>query len=154
VVFFNSFLFYDARPIAVGLPGVRTEEIIYTKRPPAETRELRNVFDRKVRPDYLKSLSENPENIQHLKNAGIYDSGISRMQQGKLPSRDWQVHHDLPLDDGGTNSFNNLTLIKNDPYHKVITNYQNTVTRSMKPGDSQTLDWPIIDLDVYPPPLL
>lgn len=139
---------------AVGLPGVRTEEIVYTKRPPAETRELRNVFDRKVRPDYLKSLSENPENIQHLKNAGIDDHGISRMQQGKLPSRDWQVHHDLPLDDGGTNSFNNLTLIKNEPYHKVITNYQNAVTRGMKPGDSQTLDWPIINLDVYPPPLL
>jgi hypothetical protein len=101
----------------------------------------------------LKSMSETPENIQHLRNSGIDEVGISRMQEGKLPNRDWQVHHIKPLDDGGTNNFNNLTLIKNDPYHKVLTNYQNSVTRGMKPGESLTLDWPMIDVDIYPPPL-
>jgi hypothetical protein len=98
-------------------------------------------------------MSETPENIQHLRNSGINEVGISRMQEGKLPNRDWQVHHIKPLDDGGTNNFNNLTLIKNDPYHKVLTNYQNSVTRGMKPGESLKLDWPMIDVDIYPPPL-
>jgi len=28
----------------------------------------------------------------------------------------------------------NQVLIKNDPYHKVITNEQNSLTKGMKPG--------------------
>ncbi|MFZ0155775.1 HNH endonuclease [Pseudomonas sp. Hg3Tf] len=44
------------------------------------------------------------------------------MQMGKLPNREWQVHHVKPLDDGGTNAFDNLTMIKNDPCHTAINN--------------------------------
>lgn len=62
----------------------------------------------------------------------------------------WQVHHKLPLDDGGTNSYDNLVLIKNDPYHKVITNAQMNATRGLKPGESKTMNWPIPDGFVYP----
>jgi hypothetical protein len=34
------------------------------------------------------------------------------------------MHHLLPLDDGGTNATSNLVLIKNDPDHMLITQYQ------------------------------
>ncbi|MGG1688404.1 HNH endonuclease signature motif containing protein [Pseudalkalibacillus sp. NRS-1564] len=36
-----------------------------------------------------------------------------------LKRNGYQVHHKLPLDDGGNNDLSNLILIKNDPNHKV-----------------------------------
>ncbi|MBM7602815.1 hypothetical protein JOC75_000785 [Metabacillus crassostreae] len=45
----------------------------------------------------------------------------------------------------------NLVLIKNHPYHKVITNEQNSLTKGMKPGDSKIVDFPIPEGDIYPP---
>ncbi|GLU40018.1 hypothetical protein Pssp01_41110 [Pseudomonas sp. NBRC 100443] len=57
-----------------------------------------------------------------------------------------------PLDDGETNSFDNLTLIKNEPYHKIITNVQRTLTKGMGAGDSEMVEWPMIETRIYPPP--
>ena len=61
----------------------------------------------------------------------------------------YQVHHELPLDDSGTNDFSNLVLIKNEPYHKVVTNYQNSIARTMKIGESKEDLWPIIGKNIY-----
>ena len=72
------------------------------------------------------------------------------MKEGLVPEC-WQVHHKLPLDDSGDNSFDNLVLIKNEPYHKVITNYQNSVTRGLKEGDCKTVKFPIVEGSIYPP---
>nr|MBP3282926.1 hypothetical protein [Treponema sp.] len=72
------------------------------------------------------------------------------MKEGLVPEG-WQVHHKLPLDDSGDNSFDNLVLIKNEPYHKVITNYQNSVTRGLKEGDCKTVKFPIVEGSIYPP---
>lgn len=47
------------------------------------------------------------------------------------------------MDDGGTDDFSNLVLIKNDPYHKVITNYQISLTKGLEVGESIKVDWPI-----------
>jgi hypothetical protein len=52
---------------------------------------------------------------------------IARMKDGLNP-KGWKVHHNLPLDDGGTNDFTNLVLIKNDPYHKAVTNEHNSLS--------------------------
>ena len=57
----------------------------------------------------------------------------------------YQVHHELILDDGGTNDFSNLVLIKNEPYHKVIINYQNSIARTMKIGESKEVLWPSLE---------
>ena len=62
----------------------------------------------------------------------------------------WQVHHKFPLDDSGTNDFSNLVLIKNDPYHKVITNYQKAATKGVSVGSSNYIKWPIIEGTIYP----
>ncbi|WP_317451540.1 HNH endonuclease [Pseudoalteromonas maricaloris] len=48
---------------------------------------------------------------------------VAKLADGKVP-KGWQVHHKIPLDDGGTNSFNNLVLIRNSPEHSVFTTYQ------------------------------
>ncbi|AQL39846.1 PAAR domain-containing protein [Pseudomonas syringae] len=134
------------------LPGVWTENMAYTKRAPADARLLRNEFDSRIRGSFLKSISDTPENISALKNSGLSDAEIGNIKTGKLPNEDWQVHHIKPLDDGGTNSFENLVLIKNEPYHKVLTNFQNSFTRTLTPGESKIVDWPMINGNIYPPP--
>ena len=63
----------------------------------------------------------------------------------------WQVHHKLPLDDGGTNSFDNLVLIKNDPHHIALTNAQRTLVGDLAVGQSRQVDFPIPRGFVYPP---
>ena len=73
---------------------------------------------------------------------------VKKLKEGLVP-KGYQVHHELPLDDSGTNDFSNLVLIKNDPYHKVITNYQNSIARTMKIGESKEVLWPIIGKNIY-----
>jgi hypothetical protein len=62
----------------------------------------------------------------------------------------YQVHHKLPIDDGGTIDFSNLILIINDPYHRILTKTQKTLTKGMKVGESIKYKWPIPDDFVYP----
>lgn len=71
------------------------------------------------------------------------------MRNGNVP-HNYSVHHKLPLDDGGTNSFDNLVLTKNEPYHKIFTNMQSNVTRKMLPGESKTILWAIPSGSIYP----
>ncbi|EJS11206.1 hypothetical protein [Bacillus mycoides] len=131
------------------LEDVKVEDITYTKRPREEAEQLRKTFDSKVRQEFLKSLVNDPVKLTELKEAGITDGNIELMKQGRPPVG-WQVHHNLPLDDGGTNAFENLTLIQNHPYHKAITNTQRTLTRHLQDGDSADISWPIPKYNIYP----
>ncbi|WP_392564616.1 hypothetical protein RHO13_03935 [Orbus wheelerorum] len=125
---------------------IELRKIEYIKRSPEELISLRNNFNQGVRQKFLKNLSEN-DNL--LKEIGFNDIDIQKIKNGRVPDG-WQIHHNLPLDDSGTNDFNNLVLIRNDPYHKVITNYQNSVSKGMISGDKIEVDWPIIRSSVYP----
>jgi hypothetical protein len=148
----------DSRPDFVGklkgeevkLPNVKTEKVTFNKRNPNETAQLRKDFN-KVRKNLMKSMTDNPEKIKELKKSGISDNDIEDMKEYGLVPDGWQVHHKTPLDQGGTNDVENLVLIKNHPYHKVITNEQNSLTKGMKPGDSKIVDFPIPKGDIYPP---
>jgi hypothetical protein len=84
-----------------------------------------------------------------LKKAVTPDE-IKDLKDGVKPGA-FQVHHKIPLDDGGTNSFDNLVLIKNDPYHMAITNEQIALTRGMKEGERKTIQWPVPEGFVYAP---
>jgi hypothetical protein len=55
------------------------------------------------------------------------------------------------LDDGGTNNIDNLVLIKNDPYHQVITNAQDKLTGALNSGDTRIIRFPVPDGIIYPP---
>lgn len=134
------------------LPGVKVESFVYVKRAPSELKLLRDEFNKSSRAEFLKGLSNSAEKRAFLGRAGLDEVGIANVQNGRLPSREWQVHHVKPLDDGGTNEFGNLTLIKNEPYHKVLTNLQLKLTKGMVAGDSRVVKWPMIESNVYPSP--
>lgn len=149
------------------LPGVKTKSISYTKRPPADAKALRDKFDSKAeyasgtktldprplagnRSNFLKGLTKDPNKVKALKKAGLTDANIDRMKNGGCPPG-WQVHHKLPLDDGGTNAPDNLVLMQDDPHHFTVTAAQKTLTKNMKPGETKVLEWPIPSGFVYPP---
>ncbi|MCX7111601.1 MAG: PAAR domain-containing protein [Proteobacteria bacterium] len=133
----------------VELPNVKTQEFNYVKRDQAITEILRKEFNATAKPKFLKKLSSDTEKIPQLKKAGLTDADIADMQEG-FPPDGWQVHHKIPLDDGGNNSNENLMLIENEPYHKVITNEQKWLTGDLKSGESRIVKFPIPDGYIYP----
>ncbi|HLM58672.1 MAG TPA: hypothetical protein VK422_21390 [Pyrinomonadaceae bacterium] len=139
------------RGARVELPGVTVRSISYTKRSADELATLRNAFNSTERAGFVRSLANDPAKVAQLRRAGLNDDQIRMLADGKIP-QGWQVHHKLPLDDGGTNDYSNLVLIKNEPYHKVITNAQNSATRGMTEGQTRLIEqWPIPPGFVYPP---
>ncbi|WP_338464450.1 HNH endonuclease signature motif containing protein [Franconibacter daqui] len=123
---------------------VEVTPVLYIKRATDETFMLRKEFASIVRKAFLKKIA----NSEMAVNTFTPDM-IKRMSAGRTPSG-WQVHHKLPLDDSGSNNFDNLILMKNDPYHKAFTNYQFMMTRTMKTGDSKIIPWVIPHGSIYP----
>ncbi|GIN25623.1 T7SS effector LXG polymorphic toxin [Bacillus licheniformis] len=133
----------------VTLKSVSEREITYTKRNRDEFKTLRNQFNSSVRKNFLMNLAVDSKKVDQLINAGLTKADIENMKKGLVPDG-YQVHHKLPLDDGGTNDFENLVLIKNDPYHKALTNAQRTLTKGLKVGESTEIKWPVPDGFIYP----
>jgi len=131
------------------LKNMKKKKIKYSKRTKKAREKLRNQFNNNEREAFLKDIANDPKKVEKLKKSGLTDIDMKLMKDGKVPDG-FQVHHKVPLDDGGTNSFDNLVLMKNDPYHKALTNLQNSLTKGMKPGDTQYFDWPIADGFIYP----
>ncbi|GEM_PF-3123802 len=133
----------------ITLRGIDIKDLHYVERPDEEQQELRKQFDSKYRKQFLKNTAGNPDNLETLKKAGLTDRDIQMMQNGKVPPG-YQVHHKIPLDDGGTNDFSNFVLIKNDPPHKAITNYQMHLVKGIHDGGSPDLKWPVPPGFIYP----
>ena len=130
-------------------PGYKTlARFNYTKRSPEDRKRLRREFDSSGRKNFLKRLAAEDPNA--LREAGISDRAIARMRKrGKLP-KGWQVHHKKPIDDNGDNRESNLVLIKDDPAHQAVTQFGNSVISGMKPGETRTVEWPIVPGKIYP----
>lgn len=107
------------------------QDIELKKRSFSELNQLRSEFNATVRKEFLKDLGKE---VEYLKDAGFNDVDILKIQNGYVPTG-WQVHHKIPLDGGGTNSYDNFVLIQNEPYQKVLTNYQNSVMKNMNESD-------------------
>ncbi|HCB3587583.1 TPA: HNH endonuclease [Citrobacter koseri] len=114
------------------------------RRAPTEAAVLRRDFNNSVRKNFLINLAKTPDAISRFNSEDIL-----RMSNGTVP-KDYNVHHKLPLDDSGTNTFDNLVLIGNEPYHKIFTNMQSTVIRGMLPGESKVTPWAIPSGSIYP----
>lgn len=126
------------------LNNIEVKEINYIKRDPSETMLLRKEFNNTVRKKFLNQLSSSSD------AANVFEpSDLFKMSKGTVPDG-WEVHHKLPLDDGGTNAFDNLSLIEKEPFHKVLTNMQRTSTRGMLPGDSKVIPWVMPNGSIYP----
>jgi hypothetical protein len=139
------------RGAAVELRGVSLRRIEYTKRAVEHLARLRAEFNSSVRKAFLRDLASDPVKVARLRSAGLSHAQIELMSNGGCP-KGWQVHHKLPLDDGGTNELDNLVLSKYDPYHKVLTNHQIALTRGLQPGETRLLEFPVPDDFVYPLP--
>lgn len=115
----------------------------------------RNEFDQKERATWLSDIGKNrsPE----LLAAGISRQDIDRMAiTGKAPDG-YQVHHRIPLDDGGTNSSTNFILIKDDIEHRALHGYYNPAElriRLLAAGETAIVAFPVPPEDtlIYPNP--
>lgn len=126
------------------LNNIEVKEINYVKRDPSETMFLRKEFNNIVRKKFLNQLSNSSD------AANVFEpSDLFKMSKGTAPDG-WEVHHKLPLDDGGTNAFDNLSLVEKEPFHKVLTNMQRTSTRGMLPGESKVTPWVMPTGSIYP----
>lgn len=132
----------------ISLKGFYLKRLRYIKRNRAEYLSLIAKFkgDKK---NFLKYLASDESAINELIGRGFSKQDISTFKAGKVPPK-YQVHHKIPLDDGGTNDFDNLVLILHDPYHKALTSYQNKLTRKLNVGEKLEIDWPIVDSKIYP----
>jgi hypothetical protein len=126
--------------------------IEFRKRLDDERERLRREFDASRRAAYLRHLAE--ARRAELATAGLTDKDLSLMERGMVPPK-YDVHHILPLDDGGDNSFKNLILIRSRCEHSALSAYQNSFTRGLGPGEVKTVDYPVPDAErrfaVYPP---
>lgn len=124
--------------------GITITDINYIKRNSAEAALLRKEFDSTVRRTFIKEIANTPDAVNIFSS-----SQLLRMKNGKSPEG-WDVHHKLPLDDSGTNSFNNLVLIEKEPYHKIFTNMQRSAAKNLVPGESRITPWAIPTGSIYP----
>ncbi len=62
----------------------------------------------------------------------------------------YQVHHKLPLDDSGNNSFDNLVLISTRPEHAAFTTTQKHITKNLTPTGTNIVLWPKPQGIIYP----
>ncbi|MFP3439085.1 HNH endonuclease signature motif containing protein [Pantoea sp. SIMBA_133] len=126
------------------LDDVNVSKINYVRRDRAEYAALRSQFNSSVRPKFLKSLSDHPDALS------TFDSkDLQRLAKGNVPPG-WQVHHKIPLDDGGTNELDNLVLIQNSPYHSALTKSQAIITKGVPYNSCSEVLWPSPKGVIYP----
>lgn len=126
------------------LNDMNVTELNYMRRDRTEYNALRHQFNNIVRPDFLKSLSGHPDALL------TFDpNDLMKLTNGKVPSG-WQVHHKLPLDDGGTNALDNLILIQNSPYHSALSKTQAIITKDLPYNASTKVLWPSPNGVIYP----
>lgn len=140
-------IFLSLKGELVNLKGIIVDKAFpYLKRSKADTEVLRKAFQSTEKKKFLDYLLKDEA---ALKKKGLTDSDIARMKDGLNP-KGYDVHHKYPLDDSGTNKMDNLVLIKNDPYHKSLTVYQNSVTKDLLPGETKIITWYTMSGSVYP----
>lgn len=126
------------------LKNVDVVKMDYVRRSPAERDLLRREFDSSIRKNFLKDIADNPEVVKRL---DTFDRNI--LAKGFVPDG-YQVHHKLPLDDSGDNSFDNLVLISTRPEHAAFTTAQKRITASLNPTGTNIVLWPKPQGIIYP----
>jgi hypothetical protein len=143
---------------ARNLTGVSYRRVEYTRKSDrALYRTERLEFDRKIRSDWLRDIGK--DRSQELLAAGLSQQDINRMCAiGKAPDG-YQVHHRIPLDDGGTNDSSNFILIKDNVEHRAMHGYYNPAElriRLLADGETAVVALPVPPEDtlIYPNPAM
>lgn len=133
---------YKKNPVL--LQRIDIVKMDYVRRSPVERDLLRREFDSGVRKNFLKDIANNPEVVKRLDTLDR-----NTLAKGFVPDG-YQVHHKLPLDDSGNNSFDNLVLISTRPEHAAFTTAQKRITASLSPTGTNTVLWPKPQGVIYP----
>ena len=118
-------------------------------------KELRYEFDRKERGAWLKEIGKSRR--QELVAAGLSQKDVDNMAKYGWPPQGYQVHHRIPLDDGGTNARDNFILIRDNVEHRALHGYYNPAElriRLLAYGEKAEVALPVPPKDtlVYPNP--
>lgn len=125
------------------LDNVKVSELSYLRRDRVEYNALRKEFNT-VRPKFLKSISSHPDALTTFDTNDLF-----RLENGGVPSG-WEVHHKIPLDDGGTNTLDNLVLIKRSPYHSTLSKAQGIIIKEVPHNAGTNVLWPSPNGVIYP----
>ena len=129
------------------LPRVPIKKFPYVRRPRPEHRALRDAFQEGVRRDFVLHMVENSG--EALRKAGLSKAQIDRIAEtGRLPSH-LNVHHIRPLDDGGTNAFSNLVIMRKYPDHEALHQYADPQLRGLGLGQRRVIDLPMPPAGIY-----
>lgn len=126
------------------VPGLRNQRFRGTKPTAAAQNQMRKDFARSggARDQFLDKVRQEAK-FSDLQALGLSDAQIKHfLDGGKLPPG-FQVHHRQPIVAGGSNSLDNLVLIRNSPDHKLITAAQNDAMRGIPPGGSYDVELPM-----------
>ena len=143
---------------ARSLRGFSYQPVNYTRKPDREQyKQERKDFDRTVRGEWLKHIGR--KETEQLRAAGLSQKEIDRMVEEGKPPDGYQVHHRIPLDDGGTNHWDNLILIKDNVEHRALHGYYNPAElriRQLAYGETATVALPVPPADtvIYPNPAM
>jgi hypothetical protein len=140
--------------------GVRALHGFTIERIPYLRKADRTVYKRERKDDFPKMrkawlMRIAVANAAELEGAGISREDIDRMAATGKPPEGYQVHHRLPLDDGGTNAFDNLILMRDDVEHRAVHGYYNPGEQridQLKYGEQGEVALPLPPADtvVYP----
>jgi hypothetical protein len=99
--------------------NVEERKRIYEKRMPGEHTQPRYEFDRSVRSDFFKRLSDNKKLLKKLlKGKKLLENDIQRLKDGKVPDG-YQVRHMKSKGSYGTDKCKNLKLVQNTSCHQI-----------------------------------
>lgn len=138
------------------MTGFTYECVSYERREDRQHyKALRYEFDRKERRAWLKDIGTSRR--QELAAAGLSQKDIANMAKYGWVPQGYQVHHRIPLDDGGTNSRDNFILIRDYVEHRALHGYYNPAElriRLLAYGEKAEVALPVPPKDtlVYPNP--
>lgn len=143
---------------ARNLAGFTYQRVDYTRKADrALYRTERKEFDQTVRPTWLRDIGKN--RAPELLKAGLSQQEINRMVLSGKPPDGYQVHHRIPLNDGGTNDPKNFILVKDDVEHRATHGYYNPAElriRLLGDGEMAVVALPVPPEDtiIYPNPAM
>ncbi len=117
----------------------------------------RAAFDRQHRKAWVKEIAVTHRD--QLLAAGLTEAQITTMAKyGRTPDN-YDVHHRLPLDDGGSNTPSNYLLLRSDIEHRALHGYFNPAelrVRLLASGEQAVVAFPQPPCDtvIYPNPAL
>lgn len=129
------------------LPGVPINRMAYVRRVRNEHRELRETFNDSVRREFVLEMAH--KRSKELSAAGLTKRQIERIgETGRLPPH-LNVHHIKPLDDGGTNDFSNLVIMRKYPDHEALHQYADPQLQGLRVGEGRDVMMPMPKAGIY-----